>query len=135
MTNQDGKKLTFKIIEGKGGNVCIQHFLPNHDIFYPFNVSPNGNILDWSKLKAFAVDKINVAEMMISLSDRAENIVRKGENAGYRHFLLFPQCFQKPSISGSLNLGLCGKELKGIFIIRSKFNPCAVILCEFAVQD
>ena len=24
-----------------------------------------------------------------------ENIVGKGENAGYQHFLLFPQCFQK----------------------------------------
>ena len=23
-----------------------------------------------------------------------ENIVGKGENAGYQHFLLFPQCFQ-----------------------------------------
>ena len=33
--------------------------------------------------------------MMISLFDRQENIVRKGENAGYQHFLLFPQCFQK----------------------------------------
>ena len=27
--------------------------------------------------------------------DRAENIVGKGENAGYQHFLLFPQCFQR----------------------------------------
>ena len=25
---------------------------------------------------------------------RVENIVGKGENAGYQHFLLFPQCFQ-----------------------------------------
>ena len=24
-----------------------------------------------------------------------ENIAGKGENAGYQHFLLFPQCFQK----------------------------------------
>ena len=24
-----------------------------------------------------------------------ENIVRKGENAGYQHVLLFAQCFQK----------------------------------------
>ena len=24
---------------------------------------------------------------------RVENIVRKGENAGYQHFLLFSQCF------------------------------------------
>ena len=26
---------------------------------------------------------------------RVENVVGKGENAGYQHFLLFPQCFQK----------------------------------------
>ena len=44
------------------------------------NPLPNGKILDRTKFKAFADDKINVAEMMISLSD---NIVVKGENAGY----------------------------------------------------
>ena len=26
-----------------------------------------------------------------------ENNVGKGENAGYQHFLLFPQCFHKAS--------------------------------------
>ena len=36
---------------------------------------------------------------MISLLDRAENIVEKEENADYQHFLLFPKCFQKPSVS------------------------------------
>ena len=36
---------------------------------------------------------------------RVENIVGKGENAGYQHFLLFPQCFQKASCSGSLKVG------------------------------
>ena len=46
-----------------------------------FNSLPNGKILDWSKFKAFADDKINVSEMMISFSDRVENIVGKGENA------------------------------------------------------
>ena len=35
--------------------------------------------------------------MIISVLDRVENIVGKGENAGYHHFLLFPQCFQKAS--------------------------------------
>ena len=54
-------------------------------------------ILDWTELKAFADDKINIAEMMISLSDRLENIVGKRENAGFQRFLLFLQCFQKPS--------------------------------------
>ena len=37
--------------------------------------------------------------MIISVFDRVENIVGKGENAGYQHFLLFPQCFQKASFS------------------------------------
>ena len=32
---------------------------------------------------------------MILVYDRVENIVGKGEKAGYQHFLLFPQCFQK----------------------------------------
>ena len=39
---------------------------------------------------------------------RVENIVGKGENAGYWHFLLFPQCFQKASFSSSFKSGLCG---------------------------
>ena len=68
------------------------------------NPLPNGKILDRFKLKAFADDKINVAEMMISLSDMVENIVGKGENAGYQHFLLCPQCFQMPSLSGLLTV-------------------------------
>ena len=47
---------------------------------------------------------------MISVFDREENIVGKGENAGYQHFLLFPQCFQKDSL-GSLKLRIVSKEL------------------------
>ena len=54
---------------------------------------PNDKILDVTKLKAFADHKINKAQMMISVFDRVENIVGNGENAGYQHFLLFPQCF------------------------------------------
>ena len=36
--------------------------------------------------------------------DRVENIVGKGENAGYQHFLRFPQSFQKPPSSLSLKV-------------------------------
>ena len=70
------------------------------------NSLANDKILNRPKLKAFADDNLNVAKMMISLYDRVENIVGKGENAGYQHFLLFLQCFQKASSIGS---GLCGK--------------------------
>ena len=38
-----------------------------------------------------------------------ENNVEKGENAGYQHFLLFPQCFQKSFFSESIKSGSCVK--------------------------
>ena len=47
------------------------------------NSLPNHKILDKTKLKAFADDKINVAQRMISDFDRLENIAGKGKNAGY----------------------------------------------------
>ena len=59
------------------------------------NSLPNNKILDWSKLKALADDKINVAQKLKFVSGRIENIVGKGENVGYQHFLLFPTMFSK----------------------------------------
>ena len=44
--------------------------------------------------------------MIIFVFDRIENIVGKGENAGYQHFLLFLHCFQKASFSRSLKVGI-----------------------------
>ena len=70
------------------------------------NSLPNDKILDWSKLKALADDNINLAEKLKFVLERVENIAGKGENAGYQHFLLFPQCFQKASLSGSLKVGI-----------------------------
>ena len=62
-----------------------------------------------SKLKA---KRINVAEMTKFVLNLVENIVEKGENIGYQHFLLFPQCFLKPSLSGLLKVVIVlGKEL------------------------
>ena len=47
---------------------------------------------------------MNVNERLKFGLGRVENIVGKGENAGNQHFLLFPQCFQKTSFSGSLKV-------------------------------
>ena len=63
-------------------------------------------ILDCSKLKAFADHKINVTQISKFVLGRVENIEGKGENAGYQHFLLFPQCFHKPCFSGLLKVGI-----------------------------
>ena len=63
----------------------------------PISPLPDDKILDVTKLNAFIKEKIKVAKIRIFLFDRKENTVGKGENAGHQHFLLFPQCFPKPS--------------------------------------
>ena len=75
---------------------CLSLFIP----------LPNDKYLDWSILEAFADDKINVTLKQNFFLGLVENIVGKEENAGYQHFLLFPQCFQKVSFSGSLKVGI-----------------------------
>ena len=58
--------------------------------------------------KAFADDDAKVVKVSKPVFGKVENIVGKGENAGYQHVVIFPQCFQKASFQGSLRLGLCG---------------------------
>ena len=58
------------------------------------NSLPNDKVLDYSEFTAFADDKIIETEKLKSGFGRVENVVGKGENAGFQHFLLFQQCFQ-----------------------------------------
>ena len=51
--------------------------------FCSLNPSPSDKILDHSKLKAFAGNKIKVNQMRNFELGRIENIVGKGENAGH----------------------------------------------------
>ena len=66
----------------------------------------NKNISDWTKLKTFADDKINLNKISKLALGRVENIVGKGENAGNQHFLLFQQCFQKASLLRMFKVGI-----------------------------
>ena len=50
------------------------------------------SVHNWNRLQT-----TNVPKMVVFVFDRKENIVGKGENAGYQHFLLFPQSFQEAS--------------------------------------
>ena len=87
-----GKRLTSTHHAGMG-LLAFHHLL---------NLYQTTNFLDWSKLKAFADNKINATLLQIFVLGWVGNIVGKGENAGYQHFLLSPQCFQKASSSVSL---------------------------------
>ena len=59
-------------------------------------------ILNFSKLKPFAKQQSKCCQNNEFCLRWVENIEGKGENAGYQHFLLFPQCFQKTSSLGLL---------------------------------
>ena len=72
---------------------CVFNSLPKDKFYMP-------------KLKAFADNKIIVAEKLKFVLGRDENIVGKEENAGYQHFLLFSQRFQNASFSKLLKVGM-----------------------------
>ena len=94
--NEKKRKHLFCQIINEPHNFLFKYQPWNGKDFLDINSFPNDKILALTKLEALADDRFNVVCMMISVSDVQENIVGKGENAGYQHFLLFPQCFQKP---------------------------------------
>ena len=57
------------------------------------NSLPIDKILDWSKMKDFTDNKIHVTEKLKFVLGRVENIVGKGENAGYHHFIFSHKVF------------------------------------------
>ena len=65
--------------------------------------SANGLNLDQSKILSSG-NGLNAGKIKIFVFERVKNIVGKGKNSGYQHFLLFPQLFQRPSLSGLLNV-------------------------------
>ena len=71
----------------------------------------NLNLYQMAKSWMYQIERTCRRQIMISLLERVENTVGKGENASYQHFLLFSQCFPKLSPIRSLKSGLCGKDL------------------------
>ena len=66
----------------------------SQDCVVDIQLSIKQNKMEWSKLRAFA-DKKKFGFNREIGCERLENILGKGENAAYQHFLLFPLCFQK----------------------------------------
>ena len=76
-----------------------------------FKSIPNDKILDMSKWKGFADNSKYDSKIESFFGKGRKHCGEKGEYAGYQHFLLFQQCFQKASYLGLLKSGLCGKEI------------------------
>ena len=82
--------------------VTNQYFL-----LFSLNTLPKGQNFRLVQIDSICRQKkINLTLILKFILRRVENIVGKGENAGYQHFLLFPQCFQKLSLSGLLKVGI-----------------------------
>ena len=81
-------KVTFNLSSANAFDLDLSKFL----CFFFKELTRDKNYA-LSKLKASAVNKFDIAKMLISVFHRVENIVGKGENAGYQQFLLFPQSF------------------------------------------
>ena len=55
--------------------LCIIQPTDGKFVIPKVNPFPHDKILDQTKLKAFADDKLNITKMIISVFDRGENIV------------------------------------------------------------
>ena len=60
-----------------------------------FNPYPDDKILDQARLKSFADDKLNVTKIIISVFDRVENILGKGEIACTSNFSFSHNVFKR----------------------------------------
>ena len=72
----------------------------------------NNTFLDFSKLKAFADNRIKGTEKSKSVMGWVESIVAQGFSAGY-HCFFFPQCFHQiiSLFQGCLKSPLCSKDI------------------------
>ena len=58
-------------------------------------------------MNIFADNRIISVYKVNHVFDKVENVVEKGENAGYQHFLHFPQRFPKTSVLGEREILDC----------------------------
>ena len=76
-----------------------------------FNPLPLNKILDQTKSKAFADDKLNVSKMTIPVFDRVENSVGKGEIACTSNFSFSHIVFKRLLSQTHHKVPLCGNGL------------------------
>ena len=75
------------------------------------NPFPHDKILDQTKLTAFAGDKLNITKMIISVFDRVEKIVGKGEIACTSNFSFSHNVFKSFLSQRHQKVSSCGNGL------------------------
>ena len=67
----------------------MEHSVKDEDFYSLLTLFQTTSIWTWPNSKQLQMT--NFTKIMIAVLVKVENIVRKGENAGHQHFLLFPQ--------------------------------------------
>ena len=88
----EGKKETFSHNVSKAIFHCVVETV---NFFKVFNSTKRQNF-GCDQIQSICRGQFKFTRLTISFFDRVENMVGKGENAVYQHFLLFPQCFSQP---------------------------------------
>ena len=76
-----------------------------------FNPFPHDKVLGQTKLKGFADDKLNVTKMVISVFDRVEYMVGKGEIACTSNFSFSNNVFKRVLSQTRQKVSSCGNGL------------------------
>ena len=90
---------------------CFSNLKKFNMFIQQFNQFPHDKILDQTKLKAFADDKLNVTKMVISVFHRVEKIEGKGEIACTSNFSFSHIVFQRLLSQMCQKVSLCGNGL------------------------
>ena len=98
------------------------------------NPFPQDKILDHTKLKVFADDKLNVTKMVISFFDRVENIVGKGEIACSSNFSFSHNVFIRLLSQMRQKVSSCGNGSQSndqIIWTKCEYaNTFSVLICD-----
>ena len=91
--------IEWKIFWEKEKLLVTRNFSFSHNVFHSYISLVHQNV-------ALGGNGLNVNNKLKFGLGRVENIVGKGENAGYQHFLLLLRCFQKGIFLISLKVGI-----------------------------
>ena len=94
-----GSKLSFRYLVFLSSNTKTDLLKVTQQNFSVHSLS-NDKILDGSKLKGFADNKMNATQITISVCGRVENILENRENAGNQHFLKSHNGFKTHLVQG-----------------------------------
>ena len=99
---------------------CLSFWLWSQSAVLDRLTLPKQQILDSSRLKAFADNNFRFDENGRKFFMGVENTMGKGEIALYEQFLLFQQCFQKTCTADTLKQGLVWERVRPLQLIASE---------------